>query len=92
MGSMKPLLAMGHPTSETSHPELDVLGRRRAGEQQQQVHQMEQDQVEQTQGHGSRSCRGGRRRSRRSETQADFWNPAGHDLPEDEIEQSNRHG
>src|SRR3712207_4244446 len=42
----------------TQHEKLDVLGRRRAGEQQQQVHQLKEDQVEQTPGHGSRSYRG----------------------------------
>jgi hypothetical protein len=43
---------------------------------QQQVHQLTGGQVAQTQGHESRSCRGGRSyRSRRSEPKADYWIP-----------------
>jgi hypothetical protein len=67
-----------HGDFVTQHQELDVLGHRRTGEQQQQVHQLTEDQVEQTQGHGSRSCPASRpHRSPRSATQADFWNPTG---------------
>jgi hypothetical protein len=50
-----------HGDFVTQHQELDVLRRRRAGEQHQQVHQLKEDQAEQTQGHGSQACRGGRR-------------------------------
>jgi hypothetical protein len=39
-----------------AHQEFDVLRRRRTPEQQQQVQQPEEDQVEQTQRHGQRSC------------------------------------
>jgi hypothetical protein len=67
-----------HGDFVAQHQELDVLGRRRAGEQQQQDHQPIEDQIEQTQGHGSRSCPGGGAyRIRSSEAQADFWNLAG---------------
>lgn len=60
------------------HQEFDVLGCRRAAEQQQQVQQPKEDQVEQTQQHGSRSCPAGQaHRSSRSAAQADFWNPTG---------------
>jgi hypothetical protein len=45
-----------HGDFMTQHQELDVLGRRRAAEQQQQVQQLKEDQVEQTQRHGARSC------------------------------------
>jgi hypothetical protein len=38
------------------YQELDVLGRRRAAEQQQQVQQPQKDQVKQTQRHEPRSC------------------------------------
>ncbi|MBV9161048.1 MAG: DDE-type integrase/transposase/recombinase [Pseudonocardiales bacterium] len=38
------------------HQELDIFRRRRATEQQPQVQQPEEDQVEQTQRHGTRSC------------------------------------
>jgi hypothetical protein len=42
------------------------------------VHQLEEDQVEQTQGHGPRSCRGGRTYpSPMSEAQTDFGHPTG---------------
>jgi hypothetical protein len=65
-----------HGDFVTQHQELNVLGRRRAGEQQQQVHQLKEDQVKETQRHGSRSCPGGRgHRSPRSKAQTDFWNP-----------------
>jgi hypothetical protein len=67
-----------HGDFVTQHQEFDVLGLRRAAEQQQQVHKLEEDQVEQAQGHGSRSCpRGRAHRSHRSEVQADFRNPTG---------------
>jgi hypothetical protein len=71
-----------HGDFVTQHQELDVLGHRRTGEQQQQVHQLTEDQVEQTQGHGSRSCPASRpHRSPRSATQADFWNPTASEDP-----------
>jgi hypothetical protein len=56
--------------------EFNVLGCRRAAEQQQQVHKLEEDQVEQTQRHGSRSCPVSQaHRPCSSEAQTDFWNP-----------------
>jgi hypothetical protein len=45
-----------HGDVVTHHQELNVLRRRRAGEQQQQVHQLKKDQVKETQRHGSRSA------------------------------------
>jgi hypothetical protein len=66
-----------HGNFVAQHQELDVLGRRRAAEQQQQVQQLEKDKVEQTQRHGARSSPTSRaRRSPRSAARADFWNPA----------------
>ena len=45
-----------HGDFMTQHQELDILGRRRATEQQQQAQKLDKDQVEQTQRHGARSC------------------------------------
>jgi len=42
-----------HGDFVAQHQEFDVLGCRRAAEQQQQVHKLEEDQVEQTQRHGT---------------------------------------
>jgi hypothetical protein len=67
-----------HGDFMTQHQELDVLGRRRTSEQHQQVHQLTEDQIEQAQEHGSRSCPADRpHQLARSATQADFWNPTG---------------
>ena len=72
-----------HGNFVAQHQQLDVLGHRRATKQQQQVQQLEEDKVEQTQLHDARSCPTSRaRRSPRSAARADFWNPAGHERSE----------
>jgi hypothetical protein len=45
-----------HGDFVAQHQKLDVLGRRRATEQHQQIQNSEEDKVEQTQRHGARSC------------------------------------
>ena len=40
----------------TQHQKSDVLGRRRAAQHHQQIQQVEEDQIEQTQRHSARSC------------------------------------
>jgi hypothetical protein len=80
-----------HGDLVTQHQELDVFGRRRTTEQQQEVQYPEEDQVEQTQRHGTRSCPVARAlQSHSSEAQADFWNPAG--PPKDHYDHRRTHG
>jgi hypothetical protein len=64
-----------HGDFMSQHQKLDVLGRRRAAEQLQQVQKLHEDQVEQTHRHGSiMLCRPGAP-TPRSAVQANFWNP-----------------
>ena len=56
--------------------QFDILRRRRATEQHQPTEQPDEDQIQQPQRHGTRSCPDGTApRSPRSEAQADFRNP-----------------
>ena len=64
-----------HGDLVAQHQQLDVLGRRRTPEQHQQAHKPEEDQIEQTQPHGRRSCPALHLSIAAGRAWTEFWNP-----------------